>query len=120
MPSYKGRVRKFGDNVDTDSVAPGFSLHLPLEEMSCRLFPHLQGLLQKLAAGRRDRRRQELRLRFQPRAGDLRGKGSGHRLCGLRIHGADLSAQLHCPWNLPRTGPRGGSPSKKEILSRSI
>ena len=38
MPSYKGRVRKFGDNVDTDSVAPGFSLHLPLEEMKLHAF----------------------------------------------------------------------------------
>ncbi len=38
MPSYKGRVRKFGDNVDTDTVAPGFSLHLPLEEMKLHAF----------------------------------------------------------------------------------
>lgn len=34
MSIYKGRVRKFGDNIDTDTVAPGSSLHLPMEEMT--------------------------------------------------------------------------------------
>ncbi|MFB3887340.1 MAG: 3-isopropylmalate dehydratase [Thermodesulfobacteriota bacterium] len=33
MEKIKGRVRKFGDNVDTDTVAPGPSLQLPIEEM---------------------------------------------------------------------------------------
>jgi 3-isopropylmalate/(R)-2-methylmalate dehydratase small subunit len=29
----KGRVRKFGDNIDTDTVAPGPYLQLPADEM---------------------------------------------------------------------------------------
>jgi 3-isopropylmalate dehydratase small subunit len=29
----KGRVRKFGNNVDTDAITPGAILHLPQEEM---------------------------------------------------------------------------------------
>jgi 3-isopropylmalate dehydratase small subunit len=33
MDKIKGRVRKFGDNIDTDTIAPGPSLLLPMEEM---------------------------------------------------------------------------------------
>ena len=29
----RGRVRKFGDNIDTDSIAPGAYLQLPMEEL---------------------------------------------------------------------------------------
>ncbi|MBI5441801.1 MAG: 3-isopropylmalate dehydratase [Deltaproteobacteria bacterium] len=29
----RGRVRKFGDNVDTDQITPGTLLHLPTEEL---------------------------------------------------------------------------------------
>ena len=38
MSIYKGRARKFGDNVDTDTVAPGSVLHLPMEEMKLHAF----------------------------------------------------------------------------------
>ena len=30
----KGRVRKFGDNIDTDTITPGSLLHLGTEELS--------------------------------------------------------------------------------------
>jgi 3-isopropylmalate dehydratase small subunit len=34
----KGRVRKFGDNVDTDTITPGSLLHLENEELSKHAF----------------------------------------------------------------------------------
>ena len=33
MVTIKGRVRKFGDNVDTDTITPASTLHLPIEEI---------------------------------------------------------------------------------------
>ena len=33
MATIRGRVRKFGDNVDTDSITPGTLLQLPIEEL---------------------------------------------------------------------------------------
>jgi 3-isopropylmalate/(R)-2-methylmalate dehydratase small subunit len=33
MPTIKGRVRKFGDNIDTDAITPASTLQLPIEEM---------------------------------------------------------------------------------------
>lgn len=33
MNTIRGRVRKFGDNIDTDTIAPGPYLQLPAEEM---------------------------------------------------------------------------------------
>lgn len=33
MTKVKGRVRKFGDNIDTDIITPGPFLQLPIEEM---------------------------------------------------------------------------------------
>lgn len=33
MTKVRGRVRKFGDNIDTDVIAPGPFLQLPIEEM---------------------------------------------------------------------------------------
>jgi 3-isopropylmalate dehydratase small subunit len=38
MSIIQGRVRKFGDDIDTDTIAPGPSLHLPLEEMKKHAF----------------------------------------------------------------------------------
>ncbi len=38
MVVIKGRVRKFGDNVDTDTITPGSILHLPLEELVAHTF----------------------------------------------------------------------------------
>ena len=38
MSTIRGRVRKFGDNIDTDTVAPGPSLQLPPEEMKKHAF----------------------------------------------------------------------------------
>ena len=33
MAMTKGRVRKFGDNIDTDTITPGTLLQLPIEEL---------------------------------------------------------------------------------------
>ncbi len=33
MGKVVGRVRKFGDNIDTDTITPGSTLHLPIEEL---------------------------------------------------------------------------------------
>jgi 3-isopropylmalate dehydratase small subunit len=41
MEKIKGRVRKFGDNVDTDTIAPGPTLQLPIEEMTKHAFSPL-------------------------------------------------------------------------------
>lgn len=38
MATIKGRVRKFGDNIDTDTITPAPSLHLPMEEMKKHAF----------------------------------------------------------------------------------
>ena len=38
MDSIRGRVRKFGDNVDTDNITPAPMLHLPIEELKKHAF----------------------------------------------------------------------------------
>jgi 3-isopropylmalate dehydratase small subunit len=38
MEKIRGRVRKFGDNVDTDAIAPGPFLTRPMEEMKKHAF----------------------------------------------------------------------------------
>ena len=38
MATIRGRVRKFGDNIDTDIIAPGPSLMLPVDEMKKQAF----------------------------------------------------------------------------------
>ncbi len=38
MEKIKGRVRKFGDNIDTDTITPGTTLQLPVEEMKKHAF----------------------------------------------------------------------------------
>lgn len=38
MKKIKGRVRKFGANIDTDIIAPGDILQLPIEEMKKHAF----------------------------------------------------------------------------------
>jgi 3-isopropylmalate dehydratase small subunit len=38
MEKIRGRVRKFGDNIDTDTIAPGTTLQLPVEEMKKHAF----------------------------------------------------------------------------------
>ena len=38
MGKVQGRVRKFGDNVDTDTITPGSLLHLSLEELKDHAF----------------------------------------------------------------------------------
>jgi len=38
MAKIRGRVRKFGDNIDTDTIAPGPSLLLPMDEMKKQAF----------------------------------------------------------------------------------
>jgi 3-isopropylmalate dehydratase small subunit len=38
MANIRGRVRKFGDNIDTDAIAPGPFLTLPMEEMKKHTF----------------------------------------------------------------------------------
>jgi 3-isopropylmalate dehydratase small subunit len=41
MSVVTGRVRKFGDNLNTDIIAPGPFLHLPLEELKRHAFAPL-------------------------------------------------------------------------------
>jgi len=38
MTTINGRVRKFGDNIDTDTITPGSILHLPMEELKTHVF----------------------------------------------------------------------------------
>ena len=38
MAKVVGRVRKFGDNIDTDTITPGSTLHLPIEELKSHAF----------------------------------------------------------------------------------
>jgi len=38
MEKIRGRVRKFGDNIDTDTIAPGATLQFPVEEMKKHAF----------------------------------------------------------------------------------
>ena len=38
MERIKGRVRKFGDNIDTDTITAAPTLHLPIEEMKRHAF----------------------------------------------------------------------------------
>ena len=42
MGEIKGRARTFGDNVDTDAIAPGPFLTLPMEEMIKHAFEPIQ------------------------------------------------------------------------------
>ena len=42
MEKIRGRVRKFGDNIDTDAIAPGPFLTLPMEEMKKHTFEPIQ------------------------------------------------------------------------------
>lgn len=42
MGSIAGRARTFGDNVDTDAIAPGPFLTLPMEEMKKHTFEPIQ------------------------------------------------------------------------------
>ena len=38
MSKIRGRVRKFGDNVDTDTITPSATLHLPIDEIKKHAF----------------------------------------------------------------------------------
>ena len=38
MTTIQGRVRKFGDNIDTDNITPGKFLHLPMDEIVKHIF----------------------------------------------------------------------------------
>jgi 3-isopropylmalate dehydratase small subunit len=38
MGAIRGRARKFGENIDTDTITPAASLHLPMEEMKKHAF----------------------------------------------------------------------------------
>jgi 3-isopropylmalate dehydratase small subunit len=38
MDKIRGRVRRFGDNIDTDTIAPGPSLLFPMDEMKKHAF----------------------------------------------------------------------------------
>ncbi len=42
MGKIIGRVRKFGDNIDTDMITPAATLQLPFEEMKKQAFSPLQ------------------------------------------------------------------------------
>jgi len=48
----RGRVRKFGDNVDTDTITPGSLLHLGTEELAQHAFEHVSpGFAQSVREG---------------------------------------------------------------------
>ena len=52
MTIIKGRVRKFGTDVDTDSIAPGPTLHLPMDELKMHAFaPISAGFYKTVRAG---------------------------------------------------------------------
>ena len=38
MGKVKGRARRFGDNIDTDTITPGSLVHLPVEELKVHAF----------------------------------------------------------------------------------
>jgi 3-isopropylmalate dehydratase small subunit len=38
MDTIRGKVRKFGDNIDTDTITPAASLHLPLDGLKKHAF----------------------------------------------------------------------------------
>jgi 3-isopropylmalate/(R)-2-methylmalate dehydratase small subunit len=38
MDAIRGRARKFGENIDTDTISPAATLHLPLEELKKHAF----------------------------------------------------------------------------------
>lgn len=38
MEKIRGRARRFGDNIDTDTITPGATLHLPIEEQKKHAF----------------------------------------------------------------------------------
>ena len=42
MAVLKGRVRKFGDDIDTDIITPGRTLHLPMDELKTHAFEPIQ------------------------------------------------------------------------------
>jgi 3-isopropylmalate dehydratase small subunit len=47
-----GRVRKFGDNIDTDAITPGSLLHLGTEELAQHAFEHsVPGFAQSVREG---------------------------------------------------------------------
>jgi len=48
----KGRVRKFGDNIDTDTITPGALLHLDTEELAQHAFePIVPGFVPSVREG---------------------------------------------------------------------
>ncbi len=48
----RGRVRKFGDNIDTDTITPGSLLHLGTEELAQHAFEHISpGFAQSVREG---------------------------------------------------------------------
>ena len=52
MEKIKGRVRKFGDNVDTDNITPAAKLHLPIEELKKHAFePIFSGFYKTVRQG---------------------------------------------------------------------
>ena len=51
MAVLKGRVRKFGDDIDTDSITPGPTLHLPMDELKTHAFEPLSGVPKRIFDG---------------------------------------------------------------------
>jgi len=52
MAVVTGRARRFGDNIDTDTITPGAVLHLPVEELKKHTFePILPGFFKTVQAG---------------------------------------------------------------------
>lgn len=51
MAIIRGRARKFGNNVDTDTITPGPTLHLPIEEMKNHAFEPIHPEFYKTVQG---------------------------------------------------------------------
>ena len=47
MKQVTGRVRKFGDNIDTDNITPAATLNLPLEELKQHAFEPISAAFYK-------------------------------------------------------------------------
>ena len=45
MDIIRGRARRFGDNIDTDTITPASSLHLPLEGLKKHAFERDRSLV---------------------------------------------------------------------------
>ena len=98
MNTVTGRVWKFGDDINTDLIIPGFAILLPREDQPQHCFSaNRPGWVDEVQAGRCAVGRQELWRWF--RACNRRCiRATRHHLCGGRVVQRSRSAQLHQRW----------------------